>query len=174
MFGEFGTRSCRVILVTEHLTNWFGRWRFHHIKSVQTPASGQCCSKDAVYFCGYRKAQYLVLPTSFMRLCQDFQDSCWLEITVSLQPLWVLRFVPRPTLHMKRHCKQLQVDGHKEVPSLSALILWVRLTRTSTGPHPWGDTDNQGIQLTYWITRSDGRPERRVEKAGEMPGETSA
>lgn len=85
-----------------------------------------------------------------------------------------LKTAPRPTLHMSDHWQLLHIDWHKDddLKSLSALILWVRFTC----PHPRGDTEVQGIQLTYWITRFDGAEGRRVWKKsrGETPtGEDS-
>lgn len=66
---------------------------------------------------------------------------------------------------MSDHWQLLHIDWHKgkDILSLSALILWVRFTC----PHPWGATEVQGIQLTYWIIRFDGAEGRRVwEKQG--------
>lgn len=41
-----------------------------------------------------------------------------------------------------------------------------------TGPHLWGDVGDLGIQLTYWIYRSDGRAWRRGWRKQGEAGET--
>lgn len=96
------------------------------------------------------------------------EDFYWLDNSFS--------FVPIPMLHIKHHVITkvyffMLMDIMmmiEESPSLSAIILWVQLTSTFPWPHPWGDMDDQGIQLTYCITRLDGRAVRRVrERRGD-------
>lgn len=94
-----------------------------------------------------------------------FSDSYWLDNSFKFKT-GQTNLAHNASCHQKicffmpRDTKLMIEEGS----SLSAVIVCVQLSSTFAGPHPWGDMDDQGIQLTHCITRLDGRAGRRVRK----------
>lgn len=68
-------------------------------------------------------------------------------------------------VHILLQLKHKTIKGvyfFEEGPSVSSTILWAQLPSKFDRPHPCGDMDDQGIRLTYRITRLDGGAGRRV------------